>query len=83
MNTTIRITGMDDQRPPRVRKEAYIDLVFKLSDKPPAAWIDIFNSLGRQLEPAFKIDKAAEDCIVAWVRQMDDITAHFASIKNV
>jgi hypothetical protein len=29
----IRIISIDEARPPRVRKEAYIDLFFKLSHK--------------------------------------------------
>lgn len=82
MNNTINIVGIDQQRPPRVRKEAYIDLVLKLSDKAPAAWIDLFDALGRRIDPAVKMEKAPGDCIVAWVRAMDDIPAHFEKIKQ-
>ena len=82
MNNTIKIVGIDQQRPPRVRKEAYIDLVLKLSDKAPSGWIDLFDTLGRQINPAVKMDKTAGDCIMAWVRTMDEIPAHFDKIKQ-
>lgn len=82
MNNRLRIIGIDQQRPPQVRKEAYIDIVFKLSDKAPEGWIDIFNTLGRKLDPSVKMDKTAGDCIIAWVRTMDDIAGHFGKIKQ-
>lgn len=82
MNDRLRIIGIDQDRPPQLRKESYIDVVFKLSDKAPEAWIDIFNALGRKLDPSVKIDKTAADCIMAWVRNMDDIPTHFAKIKQ-
>lgn len=82
MNDRLRIIGIDQARPPQLRKESYIDVVFKLSDNAPEAWIDIFNALGRRLDPAVKMDKAAADCIMAWVRTMDDIPAHFDKIKQ-
>jgi hypothetical protein len=82
MNNTIKIVGIDQQRPPRVRKEAYIDLVLKLSDKAPSDWIDLFDTLGRHMDPAVKMEKATGTCIMAWVRTMDDIPAHFDKIKQ-
>ncbi len=82
MNNNLKIVGIDQQRPPRIRKEAYIDLVLKLSDKAPSDWIDLFDALGRQMSPSVKIDKAAGDCIMAWVRTMDDIPAHFDKNKQ-
>lgn len=82
MNNNFKIVGIDQQRPPRVRKEAYIDLVLKLSDKAPSDWIDLFDALGRQINPSVKMDKTAGDCIMAWVRTMDDIPAHFEKIKQ-
>lgn len=82
MDNTIKIVGIDQKRPPRVRKEAYIDLVLKLSDKAPSDWIDLFDTLGRQMNPAVKMEKATGDCIMAWVRTMDDIPAHFDNIKQ-
>ena len=82
MDNTIKIVGIDQKRPPRVRKEAYIDLVLKLSDKAPSDWIDLFDTLGRQMNPAVKMEKATGDCIMAWVRTMDDIPVHFDNIKQ-
>ena len=82
MNNSLRVIGIDQQRPPQVRKEAYIDIVFKLSDKAPEGWIDIFNTLGRTLDPSVKMDKTGGNFIVAWVRTMDEIPGHFGKIKQ-
>ena len=54
----IRIIGIDQQRPPRVRKEAYIDLFFQLSEQVPQDWCEDFNALGRRINPSPKINKA-------------------------
>jgi hypothetical protein len=78
----IKITGIDDERPPRVRKEAYIDLYFKLSHKAPLEWCEDFNSLGSKLDPAAKIDKTKAVVIETWVRDMDLIGAQLEKIKK-
>lgn len=78
----IKIEGIDDERPPMVRKEDYIDLFFKLSQKPPSEWCDDFNSLGHQLEPSVKIDKRNLLIIETWIRDMNMIPEHFDKIKK-
>jgi len=78
----IKILGIDEQRPPRVRKEAYIDLFFKLSHEAPLDWREDFNALGRQIDPAAKIDKNAGDCIDTYVNHMDNIQSHLNEIKQ-
>jgi hypothetical protein len=62
----IRIISIDEARPPRVRKEAYIDLFFKLSHKAPLDWCEEFNALGRQINPAAKIDIPRQKSIKTW-----------------
>ena len=62
----IRIISIDEARPPRVRKEAYIDLFFKLSHKAPLDWCEEFNALGRQINPAAKIDKNLGESTRTW-----------------
>lgn len=80
--TPIKLTGIDPKRPPHIRKEAYIDIYYQLSEKPPAAWCDLFDNLGRKIEPAVKVDKTTGDCIGAWVRDMEGIPGHFNQIKQ-
>jgi hypothetical protein len=52
----IKIVGIDEKRPPRVRKEPYIDPVFQLSHQAPKDWCEDFNLLTRKLEPAVRIN---------------------------
>lgn len=40
----IKIIGFDTSRPPRVRKEAYIDLFYQLSEDAPEEWCEDFDS---------------------------------------
>jgi hypothetical protein len=78
----IKIIGIDEERPPRIRKAAYIDLYFKLSTKPPTDWCDDFNALAHKIEPAAKIDKIKGNVIETWVREMDLIPGHLEKIKK-
>lgn len=83
MNTfeSIRISGVDESRPPRVRKEAYIDLYFRLSCEAPEEWCEDFNVLGRQIVPAAKVDKNSRLVIETYVNDMNKIPAHLAELK--
>ncbi|MFZ9039038.1 MAG: hypothetical protein ACO3DT_13365 [Gammaproteobacteria bacterium] len=78
----IRIISIDEARPPRVRKEAYIDLFFKLSAKAPLDWCEAFNALGRQINPAAKIDKNLGETIETYVNDMGGIQSHLNEIKQ-
>lgn len=78
----IRIVGIDENRPPRVRKEPYIDLFFKLSHQAPEAWCEDFNKLAGKSEPAIKIDKNKGLFIDTYVRDMSDIQAHLDKIQK-
>ena len=84
MNTIndLQIIGIDEERPPMIRKENYIDLFFKLSIKPPLDWCDDFNALGHKIEPAAKVDKTNGNIIETWVREMDLIPAHLEKLKK-
>lgn len=79
----IKITGIDEERPPRVRKEAYVDVFFKLSHEPPLDWRDDFDSLGSKLDTGAKIDKKNGLVIETWVRDMDLIPAHLEKLKKL
>jgi hypothetical protein len=78
----IKIIGIDEERPPRIRKEAYIDLFFKLSHKVPLEWCEDFNSLGSKLDPSAKIDKTKGVVIETWVKNMDLIAAQLEKVKK-
>ena len=78
----IKIVSIDEERPPMIRKEAYIDLYFKLSAKAPLDWCEDFNALGRQINPGVKIEKNVGLCIEAWVKDMNQIAPHLEKIKQ-
>jgi hypothetical protein len=77
----IRVIGFDNDRPPRIRKEAYIDLYFQLSQKAPLDWCEDFNALGRKLNPSPKIDKNKGLHIETYVNNMNLIAQQLASVK--
>lgn len=78
----IKIVSIDHEHPPIIRKEAYIDLFFILSEKAPLDWCEDFNALGRQIDPGVKIDKNVGLRIEAWVKDMSQIAPHLEKIKQ-
>jgi hypothetical protein len=77
----IKIVGIDEKRPPRIRKEPYIDLFFRLSHQAPKKWCQDFNKLTKDLVPPVKIDENAGIFIDAYVRDISHITVHLEKIK--
>lgn len=80
--TDIKISGIDEFRPPRIRKEPYINLFFKLSHKAPRDWCESFNGLVKHLPYPVHIDPAAGLFIETWVRKPDEIEELFAGLKQ-
>ena len=78
----IKVIGIDANRPPRVRKEPYIDLFYQLSEDAPEEWCEDFSGFGRQLNPMAKIDKATRGFISTYVNDMNVIPAHFKQLKE-
>jgi hypothetical protein len=78
----IKIVGIDEKRPPRIRKEPYIDLFFRLSHQAPKKWCQDFNKLAKDLVPPVKIDDNEGVFIDAYVRDMDNIAMHLDKIKR-
>lgn len=78
----IKIVGMDENRPPKIRKEPYIDLFFKLSHQVPDEWCDEFHKLTAKLNPTVKIDKGNSIFIKTYVRDMSHIPEHLELIKK-
>ena len=69
----IKIIGIDEKRPPKIRKEPYIDLVFKLSHKAPPDWCKDFNDSLSKNAYAPKIIPDEGLYIQTWVRSIDEI----------
>ncbi len=78
----IRIVGIDPDRPPRIRKEAYIDLFYRLSEDAPEEWCEDFNAFGRHVSPLAKVEKGGRRIIGSYVNDIDTIPAHFAQVKQ-
>ncbi|MBI3771362.1 MAG: hypothetical protein HY272_01455 [Gammaproteobacteria bacterium] len=78
----IKIVGLDERRQPRVRKEPYIDLYFKLSHKAPADWCQNFNDMLAKHGSSPKIKPAEGVFIETWVRSPDEIVSHLELLKK-
>ena len=79
----IRIIGFDDNRPPLIRKEPYIDLFFQLAHQAPKDWCDDFNQLASKKKYSAKIAPATGLFIEAWVRKPEEIVNILAALKEV
>jgi len=77
----ITIAGMDESRPPMVRKEPYIDLYFRLSEEPPSVWLNEFDRLVARMNPTVRINKLQGDIIETYVRDMVEIPAWLEVLK--
>ena len=71
----LRIIGIDETRPPTIRKEPYIDIFFKLSHQAPSDWCKDLNYLLTQQKSTTnsKIDEKEGTYIKTWVRKADEI----------
>lgn len=78
----IKICGIDETRPPRIRKEPYIDIYFKLTHQAPKAWCDDFNRLNDKKGHAVKIDASRGLFIETWVRQPEEIPPLLEMLKQ-
>ena len=77
-----KITGIDERRPPRIRKEPYIDLCFRLAHKAPVDWCEDFvDHLSKEDFPV-KIDTKECLYIETWVRTQDEIVGHLQTLKK-
>lgn len=79
----IRISGIDEMRAPRIRKEPYINLYFKLSHKAPAKWCDDFNRLASRRNYPVKIEPDEGLFIETWVRKPDEIAPLLDALKGI
>lgn len=78
----IKIIGVDEQRPPMVRSQPYIDLFFKLSHKAPEDWCKDFNALLSKHPTKPRIKEKEGLYIDAWVKSPDDIERFLEQLKG-
>lgn len=78
----IRIIGIDETRPPIIRKEPYIDIFFKLSHQAPIEWCKDFNNLLTKHPSSPKIKEKEGAFIEAWVRKPEEIIALLDKLKE-
>jgi len=78
----IKIIGIDEKRPPVIRKEPYIDLYFKLSHAAPKDWCKDFNALlsNHPFKPA--INEKEGLYIEGWVRTPDEVVEFLDQLKE-
>jgi len=77
----IRIVGIDETRPPKIHKEPYIDLFFRLSHKAPPAWCTEFNDSLAKHPFTPKIKPELGLYIETWVRKPDEVPVHLKFLK--
>ena len=78
----IKICGMDETRPPMIKKEPYIDLNFKLIHKAPKDWCNDFNMMASKDKSPAKIDPEAGLFIETWVRKPEEIEKTLDVLKT-
>jgi hypothetical protein len=78
----IKIIGIDEKRPPKIRKEPYIDIFFKLSHQAPVDWCQDFNAMLSKHPTSPKIKEKEGLYIETWVRKPDEIVTLLAHIKD-
>lgn len=79
----IRITGIDETRRPRILKEPYINLYFKLSHKVPEDISSEFNQLLGKHEYPARINESEGLVVETWVRAPEEIAPHLELLKKV
>mgnify|MGYP001822663046 CR=1 FL=1 len=77
----IKIIGIDEMRPPRIRKEPYINLYFKLIHEAPKEWCEDFNRIVANGKFPVKIEPAKGLFIETWVRKPDEIEMALDGLK--
>ena len=78
----LKIIGIDDKRPPVIRKEPYIDIFFNLSHQAPTDWCNDFNTLLRKHPTAPRIKEKEGLYIEGWVKKPDDIAPFLTLLKD-
>jgi hypothetical protein len=80
--TELHLVGIDETRPPVIRKEPYIELYFKLNQQAPVDWIRLFNDHVAKARFPVKIKPDAPEIVETWVRTVDEVEPAFDMIKS-
>jgi hypothetical protein len=78
----LKIIGIDEKRPPIIRKEPYIDIFFKLSHQAPTDWCNDFNALLSKHPTSPRIKEKEGLYIESWVKTPDEIVAFLTLLKG-
>jgi hypothetical protein len=78
----LKIIGIDEMRPPRIRKEPYINLFFKLAHEAPKEWCEDLNRLVAKGGYPAKIEPAKGLFIETWVRKPEEIQTALDELKQ-
>jgi len=80
----ISIKGIDEIRPPFIRKEPYIDIFFELSHQAPIDWCKDLNSLFalNKTTSNATIDEKEGLFIKTWVRTPNEIALLLEQLKE-
>ena len=80
----INIIGIDETRPPFIRKEPYIDIFFELSHQAPIDWCKDLNSqfVLNKITSNANINEKEGLFIKVWVRTADEITSLLEHLKK-
>lgn len=78
----IKIIGVDQSRPPVIRKEPYIDIFFQLSHQAPVDWCKDFNSMLTKHPGTPKITEKEGLFIETWVRKPEEIVGLLEELKE-
>ena len=78
----LKIGGIDEMRPPRIRKEPYINLFFKLTHEAPKEWCEDFNRLVAKGSYPAKIEPSMGLFIETCVRKPEEIEAALDEFKE-
>ncbi|MDH5600557.1 MAG: hypothetical protein OEY78_04545 [Gammaproteobacteria bacterium] len=80
----INIKGVDETRPPVIRKEPYIDIFFELSHQAPLDWCKDLNNLFALNHPTSNatINEKEGLFIKTWVRTPGEISTLLEQLKD-
>ena len=80
----INIIGIDETRPPFIRKEPYIDIFFELSHQAPSDWCKDLNSqfVLNKITSNATINEKEGLFIKTWVRTPDEISSLLEQLKE-
>jgi len=69
----LKVIGIDESRPPVIRKEPYIELFFKINNQAPKDWCIHFNDVMKNAKYPVKIKPEEGVMVETWVRGVDEI----------